>query len=636
MNHEFLKPIKVGNVTLKNRIMYLAMAKYYSNMDGTVSERDIAYVRSIAKGGTALIVPGAMVVDPEWPSVLPFQPHIWDDMFIPGLTCLADAAHEYDGKILFQLWNPGEILYAGTQPRGVSELSVDEIHRQQDLFEAAAVRAMKAGADGVEIQVCHTYMGNQFYSKIWNHRTDEYGCDTMENRLRFSTEIIERVRKVIGPDKILCVKLQGNDYAEGGVTPEDAKIAAPMLVAAGADMIAVSGGGSGTDMFGMCGAGDKAEGWKVPGAEAVKSVVDVPVVATGSIRHPEYMDKIISEGKCDMIGMGRGLFAEREFVNKCAAGKENTLKFCISCMNCVAANPFPDQSSCSVNPEAGREAWAKPLVEDGSGRKVVIVGAGPAGLEAAVTLKKRGFEPVIFEKSDKIGGSVNLAKLPPNKHKFGWALGHYENMVKELNLDVRLNTEATMENILALNPYSVLIAAGSVVPTPPLPNLDKGTVYQSHDLLRDDIDVTGKNVVIVGGGQTGVETALYLAARDNKVTVVDFGPMGTMDMFSMDFQAETLIDYMHCAEQQIPLLYGHKVVDYDGISVTAENMETGENIVLPLDVLVLSAGVQPNNVLFGQLKMAGVPNVYVVGDANFTAKIVKAVQAGSKYGLTLR
>lgn len=636
MNHKFLEPIKVGNVELKNRIMYLAMAKYYSNMDGTISERDLAYVASIAKGGTALIVPGAMVVDPEWPSVLPMQPHIHNDGFIPGLTRLAAAAHDNGAKILFQLWNPGEVLYAGTQPPTVNDLTVEQIHHQQDLFEAAAIRAVKAGADGVEIQICHTYMGNQFFSRLWNHRTDEYGADSMENRLRFSTEILERVRKVLGPDKILAVKLQGYDFQDGGITPEDAAEAAPYIENAGADMISVSGGGSLTDMFGMMGDGSKAEGWKVPGAAAVKKVVNIPVCATGSIRHPEVMDKIISEGDCDMIGMGRGLFAEREFVNKCTAGKENTLKFCISCMNCVAAQMFPDQSQCSVNPNAGRESTVKPLVKDGANRTVVIVGAGPAGMEAAVTLKQREFNPIVLEKGDKIGGSVNLAKLPPNKHKFQWSIGYYENMVKELNIDVRLNTTATAEMIADLKPYAVLIASGSSLTTPPIENLDKGIVYQSHELLEQAIEVTGKNIVVIGGGQTGVETALYLAARNNKVTVADFAPAATMDLFSIDFQCENLLDYIHCGEQGVALLYQHKVTGYDGKTVSVESIETGEKKSLPVDILVLSTGVRPNDALYSALIASGVPNVYKVGDANVTGKIVKAVQNGSKFALALK
>lgn len=629
MKHRFLEPIRIGNVEVKNRVMFLAMAKYYDNLDGTVSEKELEYVRSIAKGGTGLIVPGGMIVDPVWPSFIPMQPAIHDDSFLPGLKTLADAAHEYGAKILFQLWQGGECLYAGTQPPTVNDIDKDEIHRIQDCMVSAADRAIRADADGVEVQICHNYIGSQFFSPIYNHRHDEYGIDTIENRLRFSLEYIRRIREAIGPDKILAVKLQGDDYAEGGVVPADAVAAAPLIEAAGADMISVSGGGSLSNMFGMICDGSKAEGWKVPNAAAVKAVVNIPVCATGSLRHPDYMDQIIDEGKCDIIGMGRGLFAEREFVNKCMAGKEHTLRYCMNCMNCVSPDPTPDTSTCSVNPEAGREYSSLPLIENGEGRTAVVIGAGPAGMEAAATLQKRGFNTVVFEKGSKIGGSMNLAKMPPNKYRFQWHIDYMTAISKDLGIDVRMNTEATVEDIMALKPYTVIVASGSTVPTPPIPNLDKGVVYQSHDLLRDGIDVSGKKVVVIGGGQTGVETALYLSARDNKVTVVDFGPMGTMDLMDPAFQCETLIDYMHCGEQQIPLMYKHKVVDYDGNQVTVENLENGESSVLPLDVLVLSAGVKPNQELYNQFRAAGAENVFLVGDAKTTGKIVRATQAGS-------
>ena len=317
MSHKFLEPIKIGNQTVKNRVMFLAMAKNISNFDDSVSAKDIAYVESVAAGGVGLLVPGAMIVDPEWPSVLPLQPGIYDDRFIPGLRRLVLAAHKYDAKILFQLWHPGATNYSGIDPKTVDELTKDEIHAIQDKFVAAAKRAMAAGADGIEFQTCHGYLACQFISPLFNHRTDEYGWNKVEDRTRFATEILTRIRKVIGPDKIISVKMQGFDYpkSEGpngndGITPEQAAEVAPYLEKAGADMIAVSAGGTiyhQDDI--MSGDVHRAEGWKVPAATMVKNAVSVPVVATGSIRHPDFVDQIINDGKCDMVGMGRGAFA---------------------------------------------------------------------------------------------------------------------------------------------------------------------------------------------------------------------------------------------------------------------------------------------------------------------------------------
>ena len=180
MSHKFLEPIKIGNQTVKNRVMFLAMAKNISNFDDSVSAKDIAYVESVAAGGVGLLVPGAMIVDPEWPSVLPLQPGIYDDRFIPGLRRLVLAAHKYDAKILFQLWHPGATNYSGIDPKTVDELTKDEIHAIQDKFVAAAKRAMAAGADGIEFQTCHGYLACQFISPLFNHRTDEYGWNKVD------------------------------------------------------------------------------------------------------------------------------------------------------------------------------------------------------------------------------------------------------------------------------------------------------------------------------------------------------------------------------------------------------------------------------------------------------------------------
>ena len=217
---------------------------------------------------------------------------------------------------------------------------------------------MKTGCDGIEFQMCHTYLANQFLSPLWNHRTDEYGFDTLENRTRFSVETLGMIRQIIGPDKILAVKLQGFDYPEGegpdgndGITPamaaEYAKVIEPLV-----DLITVSAGGTltGRDDI-MTGDVYRAEGWKVPAAEQVKAAVSIPVAASGNIRHPEFVDKIISEGKCDMVGIARGIYAEKEWVKKCEEGREDELRYCISCMNCWNTNPFAtDVSNCSVNP----------------------------------------------------------------------------------------------------------------------------------------------------------------------------------------------------------------------------------------------------------------------------------------------
>ncbi len=646
MSHIFLEPIQIGKQTVKNRIVFMAMAKTLSSFNQRVTANDIAYIKSIAEGGAGIVIPGAMIVDPEWPSQLVGQPEIYDDANMEGFKELVNVCHKNGAKILFQLWHPGQVDYSNCNPKTINEVDVAWIKGVQQKFVEAAKRAVRAGADGVEFQMCHTYLGNQFLSPLWNHRTDEYGYDTLENRTRFCVETIKMLRETIGPDKILAVKLQGFDYPEGegpdgndGITPDMAAEYAALIEKNGVDMITVSAGGTltGKDNI-MTGDVRRAEGWKVPAAEKVKAAVSIPVAASGNIRHPEFVDQIISDGKCDMVGMARGIFAEKEWVKKCEEGREDELRYCISCMNCWNRNPLAkDLSNCSVNPYGCREILQRPLNKDGAGRKVVIVGAGPAGMEAAVTLKQRGFQPVVFEKENRLGGNVNIAKKPPYKGKFQWQIDYYSNMIKKLGIDVRLGTEATVEKIQALEPYAVLIAAGSNVTAPPIPGLEAVETLQSRDILDESMKITGKKIVVIGGGITGMETALYLNEQNNAVSVVDMQPPFPVDMMSGDprFMMEAKLETEHCESEGVSLYYNNKVLGFNNGKLNIESTENGEKQALEADLVVLSTGVVPNDELYCALLAAGVNNVWKTGDSNVTGKIFNAVMNGSKFAVNL-
>ncbi len=639
MSHKFLESIQIGNVTVKNRVIFLAMAKTISNFDDSVSQRDIDYIESVAAGGAGIVIPGAMIVDKEWPSVLPLQPGIYDDRFIPRLRLLVKAAHKHNAKILFQLWHPGATNYSGVQPKTVDELSVDEIKAIQDKFISAAKRAMAAGADGVEFQTCHGYLACQFISPLFNHRTDEYGWDNLEDRTRFAVETLSEIRRVIGPNKILSVKMQGFDYPKGegpngqdGITPEQAAQVAPYLEKAGANVISVSAGGTiyhQDDI--MSGDVHRAEGWKVPAAELVKKAVSIPVAATGSIRHPDFVDQIIGEGKVDMVGMGRGILAEREWVKKCAEGREDELRYCISCMNCFNVGLFQfEQTNCSVNPFALREGSKRPFDEAGDGRVVAIVGAGPAGMEAAVTLKQRGFAPIVFDKGNELGGNLHIAKKPPFKGKFEWAVDYYKSMFKKLGIETHLGKEVTAEEVLSLKPYSILLATGSYPMNPPIPGLESVPVYQSHDVLAKDTQFSDKKVVVLGGGITGLETALYINGQgSNDVSVVDMLPEWPVAMTDLRYQQEALLEVRHCNDQGVKLYYNNKVVKFEDGKVIAASTKDGAFTELPAGVVIMSLGVKSNDALYQEL-LGKHPSVWKAGDALGIGKINKAVLHGSK------
>ena len=645
MSHKFLEPIQIGNQTVKNRIIYMAMAKTLDSFNMRISAREMAFIKSIAEGGTGLIIPGAMIVDPIWPSLLMGQPGLFLDNNTVPLQQMVQICHDNNAKIIFQLWHPGQVDYTHGNPPTINDISVEEIKRIQGMFANAAMNALKTGCDGIEFQMCHTYLSNQFLSPLWNHRTDEYGFDTLENRTRFCVETLTMLRQIIGPDKILAVKLQGFDFPEGegpdgndGITPamaaEYAKVIEPFV-----DLITVSAGGTltGRDDI-MTGDVHRPEGWKVPAAAQVKAAISIPVAASGNIRRPEYVDQIIEEGKCDMVGMARGIYAEKEWVKKCEEGREDELRYCISCMNCWNANPFAtDVSNCSVNPYGCREMHKRPLEVNGDGRVVAIVGAGPAGMEAAVTLKQRGFEPVVFDKKDTIGGNLNTAKIPPCKGKFQWQIDYYTNMAKKLNIDVRLGKEAKAEDVLALNPYSILVATGSNVTTPPIPGLDTVETVQSRDILDNEMVFEGKKMVVIGGGIAGMETALYLKAQGNDVSVVDMLPEWPTDMFAGDprHMMEANIETRHCYAAGVGMYYNNKVLNFADGKLNLESNVDGSASALEADVIVLSTGVTPNDELYKELLASGHKSVWKVGDANKTGKIFKAVMNGNKFAVNL-
>ncbi|MEG1594066.1 MAG: NADH:flavin oxidoreductase, partial [Oscillibacter sp.] len=412
--YKVLEPIKVGNFTLKNRMMFLAMAKYIDNEDYTISDREIAYMAERAKGGAAVVCTGCCVIDNDYPGRLPNQPGMFDDKFIPGMKKLADAVHQYGALVLMQPLHHGIANYNASKEteKNPNNFTREDMEHLKQLYVDAAIRCKKAGIDGFEIHAAHNYLLQEFMVPKWNARTDEYGIQNPENASRFICEIVRAVREAVGLDFLLPFKVNGSDFVEGGCDIEFVSECCKYVEAAGVDFIAVSGGGSESNIFAMSADGHREEGWKVPLAEVVKSKVKIPVMGTGSIRTPAYIEEILSAGKVDMIGMGRGLLAEPEWINKVAAGRECDLNQCINCLQCFDIAPIPGNSGCSVNPYALRESEHLVPRKDGQGRVVAVIGGGAAGMQAAITLAERAFQPVIFEETASLGGPERYAAMP--------------------------------------------------------------------------------------------------------------------------------------------------------------------------------------------------------------------------------
>lgn len=620
--YSFLQPIQLGKLTAKNRIVMSAMIKAMCTEDGVITDDYIAYYAERAAGGTGIIVPGAMVVDSTWPYIFPKQPWLDDDKVIPGLKKAVDAVHAHGALFICQLWHAGLHTATGT-PLGkpVAEWSLDEIHAVQDKYVAAAGRAKAAGADGVEFHAAHTFLPNQFLSPHFNKRSDQYGADTVENAARFSTEILARIRDSLCDDHfMLTAKINGDDFVEGGVLPEWSAQAGALMEKAGVVMITVNAGGANTQVTGMSDDGHHPEGWKVPLAMEMKKHVSIPVAANGSLRHPQFIDAAIRSGEFDLAAIGRGLLAEPQWVNKVMEGREDEIRFCVSCMHCF--NPHqPGHSRCSLNPWAQNELMRPELKQDGAGRRVLVLGAGPAGMEAAITLAERGFAVGLYEKSQRLGGQINLAAIPPAKEKFTWLLEYYDKQPARLGIDLHLGTALTPDEVVAMQPYAVVVATGSTEFVPDIPGIDGPLVVGSGRILESPEKPSGKHVVVLGG-LTGLETAMYLRQSGNEVTVLEMKEDNVIGM-------ENRLANADCAAQGIPLMLGHTVTAIEDGLVRAVRSSDGAEVEFPADLVVRALGVVPDTSLYEALKDR-LPRVFPVGDCAGAGKLAHAVEAGSR------
>ncbi|ADL08293.1 FAD-dependent oxidoreductase [Thermosediminibacter oceani] len=638
---------KIGTMETKNRIVFTAMGNALANNDGTVSERDIHFYGARAKGGVGLIITECTVVD-ERGKGNTRQICVYDDRFIPGLKALADEVHKYDGKIVVQIYHPGRqgiSAINGNMPmmapsdveckvvrQPVQAMTIEQIEEMVNKFVDAAVRIKKAGFDGVEVHAAHGYLINQFLSPYTNKRTDKYG-GSLENRMRFLEEIVTGIREKCGKDFPLLVRLTVDEFLgrvglpEEGLHLEESVKIAKRLEELGVDALDISCGIYET-MNVSWEPSSFEQGWKIHLAETVKKAVNIPVIGVSVFRDPEYADRMIKEGKIDFAGSARQHFADPEWSNKARDGRIDEIRKCISCLYCMETLINADltgiPSQCSINIQSGREWELNEFKEDGEGKVVAIIGAGPAGLEAARILAKRKYKPVIFEKTDKLGGQLQLANKPPKKEKINWLIDYLKTQVEKAKVEIRYNAIPTVESLKELNPYAVFIAQGSnpIIPKS-IPGIERKNVLTAEDILSGKVKLSNKKVAVVGSGMTGLETAHYLAAGGNDVSVFEMA-----DEIGPGLYFQNLIEVLgHLESFKVKLYPKHKLVKIDEDKVVFENTKTGENEDYEFDYIVLSLGRIPNTGLVDEIKEA-FDRVFVLGDAEKVGKIRNAMESG--------
>ena len=537
---------------LRNRIVHAPMSLGLGAGDGTCGESYIAYYAERAKGGAGLIDIGTVSIGYPEGSVDAKQIAASDDRFLPSLKGLADAIHAHGAKIVLQLnhngtqagsdraagrplatpslpvfkagdlaesFLPEELaaLAAGNPVLGEVQYQVLDtagVRRIVAMFANAARRCRRAGVDAVEIHGGHGYLLAAFLSPVTNRRTDEYG-GPVENRARFLVEVLRAVRAAVGPDFPVCCKIDSTEFAlEGGISPDDAKATARLAEAAGADAISVSAYSDVSKAITHSGSHTPQQPeLLVPNARAIKAVVNVPVITAGRIEAVA-ADRYIAEGHFDFVAFGRKLLADPDLPRKLTEGRPQDVRPCIYCYSCISQAYFRRPVICTVNPEMGLEYARAPAAV--LSKRVAVVGGGPVGMEAALRLKAKGHEPILIERSDRLGGAFTAAAITyePNERYLSWL----RRGIAEAGLEVRLGTPATPEMLAALEVDAVIVATGAAYRNPVIPGIDKAYVVRVQDYL--EAPPSDGAIAIIGGDMAGLELAEWLHGNGKMVTVI--------------------------------------------------------------------------------------------------------------------
>ena len=621
-------PISIGCLQLNNRVVMPAMGVNLSSRDGGVSDDIIAFYEARARGGVGLIISEITRVVDGAGAGEPCQLAARGLKDIPDLQRLVDAVHKYDTKFFIQLQHPGmqaspfvtgvqavaPSVFPGMSDGGPRELGTGECEDLVRAFITGAHVAQMAGADGVELHGAHGYLINQFLSPAMNRRSDKYG-GSFENRMRFVVEIVQGVRSQCGPQFPISVRINAQEALPGGITPDEAEKIAVELERAGADAINVS-----CYSNACIEPGTYAQGWKKHMAAAIKAVVKIPVIAVCNIKEPETGELLLQEGVCDLVGVGRGHLADPEWCNKTFGGRRNEIRLCIGCLACFGEICKLHRVKCAVNPVAGREREYACPSRDGNGKTVAVVGGGPAGIEAALVLQKRGFIPVIFEEGTRLGGALNVADKGYGKTIITRYVDSLIAQVKHAGIDVRYQEKATVEQVRALNPCGVFVACGASAFKPPIEGIDGERVCTAEDVLMGKIKPTGA-VAIIGSGMTGLETGEVLVGEGCALALVEM-----LDSVGPGMYPSVVEDVMSRIVPHNPqVLTGHRLEQIAPPEVALTRLADNEKVVIHADWVVLAMGVRPRRDIVEEFR-ANFDNVQVIGDAARCGRILEATQ----------
>jgi 2,4-dienoyl-CoA reductase-like NADH-dependent reductase (Old Yellow Enzyme family)/thioredoxin reductase len=649
MNFEALfTPIKIGQQIVKNRIAMAPMGTSLQDPIGNVTTEMVDYFEARAKGGTGLIISPFTAVDNNY-RALTLALHSLE--FIPGISKMAEAIKFYGTKFILQLSHFGGRIESSlinrqsiapsainsiTYPEIPREMTVADIEETINLFIQSAMMARDAGCDGVELHGAHGYLINQFVSPYTNLRTDEYGGD-FEGRMNFITKILSGIRLVCGNDFIIGYKFSAYEYLKGGVDDELAIKISRYMEKKGIDYLHVSA--LSTTISGMIDTDFQAvptiyhpHGSLIPKAEMIKkNTLGVPIFGTGGISDPNIAESYLNDGKADMLVLGRALIADPEWVNKARNG--DIIRQCIRCQACYKRVLKQQWVRCTLNPVTCSEARYTKFLKDKSPepKKVIVIGAGPAGMEAAIRAKQRGHDVTLFESKKEVGGNLTYAAVPDFKLELKKLLETYKKELIKYKVNVKLNNMVkTFEDINTEKADVAIIAIGSELIIPAIDGIKNNNVMTVLEYLDNPKKITGGSVVVIGAGDVGGEVALDLTFRNKKVKLVDI--ISEKVMLADEIIPYRSGIYTKLKSKNIEILNEAKIekIQRKNVIVAAKD---GKERILEADHIIISVGFRCDSGLVNKLKhefIKKVKEVYSIGDCTTPGRLYEAIHSGAE------
>lgn len=649
-------PITINKLEISNRIAYPALGLLYS-YDGSLNDRYYEYFREKAKGGAGLVTVGPVGIDIAGSGRIALS--LASDDRIPDFAKLAKIIKGEGARTFVQLFHAGAYSYSmltdGVQPIAPSavyskyskqtprEMTLEDIEIVQKAYVDAALRAKEAGFDGVEIIASAGYLITQFLSPKTNKRTDKYG-GSFENRVRFPREVIEKVRNAVGKDFPISIRMAGNDFVPESNTSRETPLFAKVYEEAGVDIINVTGGWHEARVPQLPMELPRA-GYAYLAAN-IKKVVNVPVMASNRISSSDEAEKILRDSMADMVNLGRVLIADPYWPKKAQQGKAKLIRPCVGCNQGCTDTLFSGMPvGCILNARAGYE-FERSIPKTTNPLKIMVIGAGPGGLEAAVRAKEAGHDVVVYEKEHEIGGQLHIAAAPPHKQELLEIIRYYKAMLEEYDIPVYCDTDVTIDLIKKVQPDHVILATGAQALMPPIKGINLPHVYSAWDVLRNNPKL-GRNVAVIGGGAVGIETALFIANKGtlspealhflmffeaepvdrlkelitrgtSTVTIIEMLPTIGKDVG----RSTRWILNLEIEKFGINVITSAKVTEITENAVIYEN-DTGSR-TQEFDNVIIAVGSKPVNPLESELQKAGIAYT-ALGDCKKIGKINDAI-----------